>query len=150
MDLLRKELEVTAWLIKMFVISLIFTIIIEVAVAYCFRIRTIKKLLLITLVNILTNPPAVLLHWLGSIYLQNISDLYLQLVIEIMVVITEALIYQSFSDSSVCKVTTDSNSTERNRHLRASQWNIPHTFMLSLVSNVCSWTAGIILTYYNN
>lgn len=95
----------TAWLIKMFVCSLIVTIIIEAAVAYCLRIRTIKKLLLITLVNILTNPPAVLLHWLGSIYLQALPDLYLQLVIEIMVVVTEALIYQSFSNSSVCKVT---------------------------------------------
>lgn len=108
----------TAWLIKMFVFSLIVTIIIEAAVAYCLRIRTIKKLLLITLVNILTNPPAVLLHWLGSIYLQDLPDLYLQLVIEIIVIVTEALIYQSFSNSSVCKVTADFKSTERNRHLQ--------------------------------
>ena len=134
----------TAWLIKMFVCSLIVTIIIEAAVAYCLRIRTIKKLLLITLVNILTNPPAVLLHWLGSIYLQALPDLYLQLVIEIMVVVTEALIYQSFSNSSVCKVTADSKSTERNRHLQTSQWYIPHTFLFSLITNICSWTAGII------
>ena len=135
----------TAWLIKMFVCSLIVTIIIEAAVAYCLRIRTIKKLLLIALVNILTNPPAVLLHWLGSIYLQALPDLYLQLVIEIMVVVTEALIYQSFSNSSVCKVTADFKSTERNRHLQTPQWYIPHTFILSLVTNICSWTAGIIL-----
>ncbi len=134
----------TAWLIKMFVCSLIVTIIIEAAVAYCLRIRTIKKLLLITLVNILTNPPAVLLHWLGSIYLQALPDLYLQLVIEIMVVVTEALIYQSFSNSSVCKVTADSKSTERNRHLQTPQWYIPHTFIFSLITNICSWTAGII------
>ena len=135
----------TAWLIKMFVCSLIVTIIIEAAVAYCLRIRTIKKLLLITLVNILTNPPAVLLHWLGSIYLQDLPDLYLQLVIEIIVIVTETLIYQSFSNSSVCKVTADFKSTERNRHLQTPQWYIPHTFILSLVTNICSWTAGIIL-----
>lgn len=134
------------WLIKMFGISLILTIIIEVAVAYCFRIRTVKKMLLITLVNVLTNPPAVLLHWLGNIYLQSIPDLYLQLAIEVIVVVTEALIYQSFSYTSVCSMLMNSDSTKISRHRQVTQWYIHHSLLFSFASNICSWVAGIILS----
>ncbi len=56
-----------------------------------------QKLLLVVLVNILTNPPAVLLHWLGSLYLPALPDLWLQLGLELLVILAEALIYHSFS-----------------------------------------------------
>ena len=52
------------YFVKMFGISLGLTILIELAVAAPFGMRTRKKILLVLLVNVLTNPPAVLAYWL--------------------------------------------------------------------------------------
>lgn len=87
----------THWLLKMFGTALLFTLLIELAVAVLYKIRSRQKLLLVVLVNILTNPPAVLLHWLGSLYLPALPDLWLQLGLELLVILAEALIYHSFS-----------------------------------------------------
>ena len=52
------------YFVKMFGISLGLTILIELAVAAPFGMRTRKKILLELIVNVLTNPPAVLAYWL--------------------------------------------------------------------------------------
>lgn len=116
----------TDWLIQMFGISLIVTIIIEGAIAFFFGLRSKKSLLLVLLVNILTNPPAVLFHWLGRLYLQTVPGLWLQVTIEIAVIITEAVIYHSFA--------------------RSPHWRIRHPVLLSIFANMCSWIAGILLS----
>ena len=48
-------------IISMFAISLALTLIIELIVARCWGFQTKKELLLVILVNILTNPAAVFL-----------------------------------------------------------------------------------------
>jgi len=72
------------FLIKMFGISLLLTLAIELLIALIWGIRGRRKILLVLLVNILTNPAAVLLCWLGIP----------QLPVELAVVLTEALIYK--------------------------------------------------------
>lgn len=115
----------TVWLLKMFSIALIFTLIIELTTALFFGIRCHKVLLLILLVNVLTNPLAVLLHWLCSSYLPNITDIALQLGIEFLVIFTEALIYSSFS--------------------KKKDWKITHPILFSVIANICSWSVGCFI-----
>lgn len=117
----------TGWLIEMFGISLALTIIIESAVLFLLGLRSKKLLLLAALVNVLTNPPAVLLHWLGDMYLHNISDLWIQIVIEIAVVITEVFVYHSFS--------------------KKEQWQIQKPLLMSIAANMCSWMTGMFLYF---
>lgn len=114
------------WLLKMFGISLILTVFIELAVvSLFFGVRSKKEWLLVLLVNVLTNPPAVLLHWLGSIDLPVLPDLWLQILIEITVVITETLIYHSFTQKE--------------------SWRIRKPVLMSLTANLCSWLTGIFI-----
>jgi len=115
----------TFWLLKMFVVALILTFIIELTVAFFLGIRCHKVFLLILLVNIFTNPPAVLLYWLGSLYFPKITDLGLQLGIEFAVIIIEALIYHCFSTKK--------------------KWNLTHPILLSIELNICSWSIGLFL-----
>ena len=72
------------YLLKMFGISLLLTLVIELAIALTWGMRSRKQILLVILVNVLTNPAAVLLCWLGIP----------QLPVEIAVVLTEALVYK--------------------------------------------------------
>ncbi len=110
----------------MFLVSLLLTIAVELVVAFvCFAIRGKNKLLLVTLVNVLTNPPAVLLCWLGRRYLPDTAELPVQLLVEMAVVIVEAWIYCSFA--------------------KKRQWEIAHPIRLSAVANFCAWLTGIIL-----
>lgn len=115
----------THWLLKMFGTALLFTILIELAAALLYKIRSGKKLLLVLLANILTNPPAVLLHWLGTLYLPALPDLWLQLGIELLVIILEALVYDSFSTKK--------------------EWQLRHPVLLSLTANTCSWLVGFFI-----
>ena len=103
------------YLLKMFGISLLLTWVIEIPVGYVLGLRGRKCLLLMLLVNLLTNPAAVLLHLLG------VS----QIPIEIGVVIVEALVYRWFS--------------------KDGKWKISHPVLLSVAANVISWTSGILI-----
>ena len=105
------------YLLEMFAVSLLLTLVIELPIAWCIGLRKDRELLLVTLVNILTNPAAVLLHWLGIP----------QIPIELLVVATEAGIYLWFS--------------------KDEKWNIPHPVMLSVLANGISWTAGILIQW---
>lgn len=115
----------TLWLLKMFGIALIVTLIAELAIALFLGMRSRNILLLILLVNILTNPLAVLLHWLCNLYLPNLADQKLQLGIELLVILTEALIYASFSEKK--------------------DWKIPHPILFSIIANICSWSIGFFM-----
>lgn len=115
----------TLWLFKMFSIALILTLIIELAAALFLGIRSRKVLVLILLVNILTNPPAVLLHWLGRLYLPSIADFWFQLGIEFIVITTEALIYYTFS--------------------KKKDWKLTHPTQLSIITNISSWIVGLFI-----
>lgn len=103
------------YLLEMFGISLALTLILELTICYPAGMRTGKQVLLVILVNILTNPAAVLLNWLGAP----------QLPIELAVFAAEAWIYWCFS--------------------RDDRWNISHPLLLSAIANGISWGCGIII-----
>lgn len=81
--------------------------------------------LLVVLVNVLTNPPAVLLCWLGRMCLPPFFSLPVELAVEAAVVAVEAWIYKSFMEKP--------------------GWGTGRPLLLSVAANVCSWTAGIAL-----
>lgn len=83
-----------------------------------------KGILLVVLVNVLTNPPAVLLCWLGGLYMPTIPKIAVQLVVETAVVLVEACIYRSFA--------------------QRPQWKIARPVRLAVAANVCSWLLGAI------
>ena len=74
-------------IVEMFAVSFALTLLIEFAVFLCFGLRSRRCLKLLLLVNLLTNPAAVLLHWLGIP----------QIPIEIAVVLVEWQVYRPFS-----------------------------------------------------
>ena len=104
----------TEYLLEMFGLSLALTLVMEIAVGYGMGMRQKDQILLLVLVNILTNPAAVLLHWLGVP----------QIPIEIVVVLVESAIYCLFSG-------------DRN-------WNIRHPIRLAVVCNAVSWMGGML------
>ena len=92
------------YLMKMFGYSLAVTVLAELAVVFLFlkfqgqagcSRRAVA--LLVVLVNVLTNPPAVLICWLGRIYLPW-AQIPLQIMVEGAVVAVEAYIYHSFEN----------------------------------------------------
>lgn len=112
------------YLIRMFGISLMLTIAIELAAALLFGMRMRKNMLLVVLVNVFTNPPAVLCNWLCRLYLPDYHRAAVQLAIEAVVITVEALIYSIFA--------------------RDEQWRIRKPVLFSLTANGCSWLLGVL------
>lgn len=81
--------------------------------------------LLVILVNVLTNPAAVLLCWLSRIYLPQVPQMPVQLAVETVVVSVEAWIYCSFA--------------------KEEGWKIEHPVFLSAAANLCSWLTGVLV-----
>ena len=99
----------------MFGISLGLTLLIELPIGFAMGMREKKHILLMILINVLTNPAAVLLCWLGVP----------QIPVEIGVFLLEAGVYYWFS--------------------RDESWNIKHPILLALLANLISWTSGILI-----
>lgn len=154
-----------AYLLEMFLVSLLLTIVAEPAVVLlCTWMRAWKErkdqirrstgqrchfhvslpavcekrgFLLVVLVNVLTNPPAVLLCWLARQYLPDAAGMaagmpafFLQVIVEAAVVAVEAYVYRSFA--------------------KEPQWGIRRPVVLSVMANLCSWLGGIILQAVRN
>ena len=105
------------YLLEMFAVSLLLTLLLEVPLAWCMGLRRSKELLLVLMVNVLTNPVAVLLHWLGIA----------QIPIEAGVLAAEAVLYLWFS--------------------KDEGWNIPHPVLLALCCNVFSYLTGVLIQW---
>lgn len=103
------------YLFEMFSVSLVLTWLIELTVAAVMGFRDRRSILLVILVNLLTNPAAVLLCHLGIP----------QLPVELAVIAVEACVYTSFA--------------------KDTRWQIPHPIGLSVAANLIAWFAGIIL-----
>ncbi len=101
--------------------SLLLTLLVEGAVAFLWGLRGRKNLLIVLLVNILTNPVAVLVYWLYQIYAGEHS-LPVQILIELVVVTVEAYVYRSFAEDD--------------------RFQIPRPIRLAIVANVFSWGMG--------
>ncbi len=115
------------YMIEMFTVSLMLTILIEGVVAFLMNVRTLRCLVLVVLVNLLTNPAAVLLAWLWRTYAVRIfGDFgndrliygFVLGVIELCVIVVEALIY------------------------RRRMEDLKHPWLLSLFANGCSFLIG--------
>lgn len=113
------------YLIRMFGISLTLTMVTELAIAFLFGLRTRKNVLLVVLVNVLTNPSAVLCNWLCRLYLPYYNRVPVQLVIEAAVVIVEAFVYSCFA--------------------RDGKRQIKRPVLLALTANGCSWLLGVLI-----
>lgn len=113
------------YLIRMFGISLALTMVIELAIAFLFGLRTRENVLLVVFVNVLTNPSAVLCNWLCRLYLPYYNRVPVQLVIEAAVVIVEAFVYSCFA--------------------RDGQRRIKRPVILALTANGCSWLLGVLV-----
>lgn len=124
------------YLIEMFAVSLLLTLVTELAVVHVLlwlperhgkRKRWINAgtVLLITLVNLLTNPPAVLLCWLGRMYLPSPMHFPVQIAAEAAVVAAEAYVYGCFAVKP--------------------EWGIKRPVLLSCAANGCSWLLGMIV-----
>ncbi len=103
------------YMLEMFGISLGLTWLIELTVAAVMGLRDRKSIFLVLLVNLLTNPAAVLLCYLGIP----------QFPVEIAVMVVEAWVYVSFA--------------------KDPRWQIPHPIGLSVAANLIAWLAGIFL-----
>jgi len=82
-------------MIKSLLISLALTLIVENAAAVILGVRKKKDFLLITLVNIVTNPLLVQILNILSLLLKNMPPWYLILLLEATVVVVEGLLYRN-------------------------------------------------------
>ncbi len=109
--------------LKAFGVSLGLTLVIELALALLFRVRSKRGLLIVLLANVLTNPAAVFLCMAFGPFFGG-RFLLFQLLVEAAVVWTESRVYRDFRE-------------ELNAALSP--------FLLSLVLNACSYGTGLIL-----
>ena len=105
------------YFLEMFGISLALTLLLELLIGLCFGYRSGRMLLLVLLVNVLTNPGAVLLHWLGIP----------QIPIEIVVVFLETIIYLWFA--------------------KDEKWVVPRPVLFPMVANCVSWGMGLLIQW---
>lgn len=101
--------------LEMFIVSLGLTWILEVGLCFLLGMWERKQIVLVLLVNLLTNPAVVLLCWLGLP----------QIPLELLVILVEGLVYRHFS--------------------RLPKWRIPNPLMLSAVVNGISWAFGVLI-----
>lgn len=101
---------------KIFAISLLLTLVFELIFAFLFGLRK-KDLLLVFLVNIMTNPAAVLCNYLLG------GGFWILVMIETVVIIWEGCYYKKYGMS------------------------IRHPFLLSVISNIVSYLMGYLLSH---
>lgn len=118
-----------SYVLQMFGVSLLLTLFIEWFLGFLWGLRGKKEFLLVTLVNIVTNPVAVLSYWLYRVYFADTS-MVVQIGIEMVVVTVEAFIYRSFA--------------------REEGWKIRWPVALAIVANAVSWGIGMLWNIFEN
>ena len=108
-------------LIKVWIISLSLTLILELSFSLLWGIRGKHDLMLVVLVNVLTNPIVVFVFYFVRFRRFPINYGWVTLIMEIFAVITEALIYQKLGES------------------------IDRPWLFSLSANAFSYAAGELL-----
>ena len=86
------------WIFGVLGTSLGLTILIELLFAIIIGIRNKKDLLLVGLVNILTNPPVVLAYYI-LIFYAGIGGIYIKVPLEITVILVEMYYYKSYGNT---------------------------------------------------
>ena len=88
--------DLTAALAAALAFSLAMTLVLEVGFFYLVGKRNKKDLLLVIMVNILTNPAVVLLYWLSALY-TDINSIVAKAVLEICAVLVEGYYYKRYA-----------------------------------------------------
>ena len=114
----------TLYLIKTFAICLGLTILLELSFALFFGIRGMKKLLLVILIQVVTNPCVVFLILWCMYHLEWPRYAY-ELPIEAVVVVVEGLFYKKYMP------------------------DLKRPFAFSLAANYFSYSFGFILSGFN-
>lgn len=109
-----------------FGISLLLTLVIEILIGLIWGMRNGRQILLVILVNILTNPCVNFLNLCGK-SLWNFGIGW-QIVLEIAAAVAEAGIYVIFS--------------------KKDGWNIRHPVLLSVCANAVSYGIGCIISAF--
>ena len=109
---------------QMFAVSLGATIVLESLVVILMSEHSKKNMLLLFLVNLLTNPMAVFLSYVGKYY-TGFPDIMIQIPIEIIVVLVEVGIYIWFS--------------------KDENWKIKRPILLGILANIFSWSIGLMM-----
>lgn len=103
-------------------ISLGLTIVLELLFAITLGKRQ-KDLLLVCLVNVITNPVVVLVYYLAA-HFSHWNPLILKAVLEILAVLTEACLYKRYGK------------------------NLRHPFLFALSANVFSFGIGELISFF--
>lgn len=118
------DAKVIGEILEMFGVSLGLTIVLELLVLLFLKEYSKENARLLILVNVLTNPPTVLLVWLVGQYFPEIHKIAVQVPPELLVVWTEAFIYRSFVENN--------------------GWKIKRPVLLAVAANAVSGT-GVLL-----
>lgn len=109
------------------ILALAFSLAATVLLEACFFLLTGKRnkkdLLLVILVNVLTNPPVVLLFWLAALH-TSINGWIIKAPLEILAVLIEAFYYKRYAR------------------------DIKRPFLFSLAANAFSFTAGVLIQLF--
>jgi len=124
----QRKADMAGYVLEMFGVSLVLTLVIELAVLLLLRENSRRNIVLLILANVLTNPVAVFLAWLGNVYGGLGRQIWFQIPIEIVVVFVEAGIYWMFS--------------------KEKEWEIRHPICLAVVANMVSWLCGVAIQLF--
>lgn len=103
-------------------LSLVLTLAFEIAFFLLVNKRSKKDLLLVALVNILTNPVVVLLYWLSVLYTEWNSAL-VTIPLELFAIVTEGYYYKKYSQC------------------------IRYPYLFSLAANMFSFWSGVFIQW---
>ena len=103
--------------------SLLLTIALETGFFLVIGKRGRKDLLLVVMVNILTNPAVVLIYWLAAIY-TDLGRVIVIVPLEILAVLTEGFYYKKYGDS------------------------FKRPFVFSLAANAISYGLGVLIQLF--
>lgn len=78
-------------------LSLGLTLVLELAFALIFMVRQKRDLLLVCLVNVITNPVVALVYYLASSAVYTVQTLAL-IALEVLAVVVEAVYYRSYGE----------------------------------------------------
>lgn len=115
----------SVYVLKMFVISLVLTLALELAVFACMqRSLSHKTIWLVVLINLLTNPAAVWCVWVAGMLMAANTVWIVEILVEAVVFCVEAGIYVKFAQNE--------------------NWNMKRPVLTACVANMVSWGAGLV------
>lgn len=81
-------------LLSALVFSLVITLVLEIIFFYLAGKKNKRDLLLLSLVNVLTNPPVVFFYWLAVLY-TDLNSAIVKIVLEFLAIAVEGYYYKS-------------------------------------------------------